>query len=85
MMNNDDHHTIEPVNCDLHERYELAVMHRETLFIRWRDADGLTHLENLRPVDLRARGGEEFLHAVTVDGEPRVLRLDTITEVRKEG
>jgi len=73
-----------PVDCDLHERYELAIMHRETLFIRWRDADGLTHLEHLRPFDLRARAGEEFLFARTISGEERVLKLDAIAEARRE-
>ena len=71
-----------PIDCDLYERYELAIMHRETLFLRWRDADGLTHLEHLTPTDLRARAGEEFLHARTADGGNRVLRLDAIVEVR---
>lgn len=71
-----------PIDCDLYERYELAIMHRETLFIRWQDADGLTHVESLRPLDLRARSGEEFLHARGPDGAERVLRLDRIVEVR---
>lgn len=71
-----------PIDCDLYERYELAIMHRETLFIRWRDAAGLTHLEQLVPTDLRAHAGEEFLHARTVAGENRVLRLDAVAEVR---
>lgn len=71
-----------PIDCDLYERYELAIMHRETLFIRWRDAGGLTHLEQLQPLDLKALEGEEFLHARTRNGEARVLRLDQINEVR---
>lgn len=74
-----------PIDCDLYERYELAIMHRETLFIRWRDAAGLTHLEHLVPTDLRAQGGEEFLHARTLAGDSRVLRLDAIAEVRWPG
>lgn len=71
-----------PIDCDLYERYELAIMHRERLFIRWRDTAGLTHLETLMPYDLRASHGEEYLHTRTPDGQERVLRLDAITEVR---
>ncbi|HEX6929308.1 MAG TPA: transcriptional antiterminator, Rof [Gammaproteobacteria bacterium] len=71
-----------PIDCDLYERYELAIMHRETLFIRWRDAAGMIHLEPLQPVDLRARNGEEYLHTRTADGQKRVLRLDAIMDVR---
>jgi len=73
-----------PIDCDVYERYELAIMHRQTLFIRWRDAGGMTHLEHLRPTDLRARGGEEFLHTQTATGEERVLRLDSIIEMREQ-
>ncbi|HEX7046164.1 MAG TPA: transcriptional antiterminator, Rof [Gammaproteobacteria bacterium] len=72
-----------PIDCDVYERYELAIMHRETLFIRWRDTGGMTHLELLQPVDLRARDGEEFLHTRTADGAERILRLDSIVEVRE--
>ncbi|HEX7030835.1 MAG TPA: transcriptional antiterminator, Rof [Gammaproteobacteria bacterium] len=72
-----------PIDCDLYERYELAIMHRETLFIRWRDAGGMTHLETLLPFDLRARDGEEFLYTRTAAGEERVLRLDRILEARE--
>lgn len=72
----------KPIDCGLYERYELAIMHGETLLIRWRDANGLNHLERLRPVDLRASQGEEFLHALTESGEKRVLRLDCIAAAR---
>ncbi len=72
-----------PIDCDVYERYELAIMHRETLFIRWRDDGGLTHLEHLVPLDLRAQSGEEFLHAKTAAGDARVIRLDRIVEVHR--
>lgn len=71
-----------PIDCDVYERFELAVMHRESLFIRWRDSDGVTHMEWLQPFDLRARAGEEFLHSRTPAGDERVLRLDCITGIR---
>lgn len=68
----------EPIDCDLYERYELAIMHRRLLLVRWRGRNGLLYLERLKPVDLRVRAGTEFLHALTLTGEERVLRLDAI-------
>ena len=34
----------QPISCDLYSQYEVAVMHRTPLRVRWRDTDGVTHL-----------------------------------------
>ena len=80
-MSNDKY---TPIDCGRYEYYELAIMHRQTLFVRWRGEDGVTHLEQLEPRDLRTRDSEEFLCALTVDGHERLLRLDRITEARRK-
>ncbi|HMV37793.1 MAG TPA: transcriptional antiterminator, Rof [Plasticicumulans sp.] len=70
-----------PIDCELYSRYELAIMHRRTLRLVWRDEAGGTHLETVLPCDLQTRMHQEFLLAETLDGEPRCLRLDRIRHV----
>lgn len=67
-----------PIDCGLHSEYELAIMHRRRLKLRWRDDSGVTHTETLLPVDLQTRNGEEFLIAENRDGERVQLRLDRV-------
>jgi Rho-binding antiterminator len=67
-----------PIPCALYSQYELAILHRSTLRLRWRDGDGVTHLETLAPEDLETRSGEEFLLARNIAGEPLRVRLDRI-------
>ena len=67
-----------PIPCEVYDRYERAIMHRDRLRVRWRDAAGLTHLETLVPEDLQTRAGEEFLIGRTLAGDARRLRLDLI-------
>ena len=70
-----------PIACALHDRYEIAVMHRTRLTLCWRGPDGLIHLENLLPQDLETLNGEEFLVASNRTGERLRLRLDRIMAV----
>lgn len=72
----------KPIDCELYERYELAIMHREMLLVCWRDTDGLAHLEKLKPIDLRVSDGIEFLYALTESGGERALRLDSIIKAQ---
>jgi transcriptional antiterminator Rof (Rho-off) len=77
-----DYHSI---SCDLHSRYELAILHRE----RWR-VDGVSNRGEERelagrPVDLITRSGEEFLRFEADSGELLELRLDRVRRVEKDG
>lgn len=71
----------QPISCALYSQYEVAVLHRTPLRVRWRDAAGVVHLETLTPEDLETRNGEEFLLAHTAAGEPRRVRLDQLVPV----
>jgi len=66
-----------PVACELHSRYELAVLRRSTLELEWRE-DGGTHWERGRALDVQTRDGGEYLVVEGADGEPRWVRLDRI-------
>lgn len=69
-----------PVACGVYSEYELAILRRRRLHLRWRDTEGVDHIEVVRPVDLRTRHGEEFM--ALEDG--RELRLDRIIELHNE-
>ena len=72
-----------PIDCERYSDYELAIMHRQRLRIRWRDADDVTHVEILLPRDLQTRHGEEFLIAENSAGKPLEIRLDRIAEAKR--
>ncbi|HWP95194.1 MAG TPA: transcriptional antiterminator, Rof [Gammaproteobacteria bacterium] len=71
-----------PIACHIYERYELAIMHRQRLRVRWRDESGMPHLATLVPENLETREGEEFLIARDPGGERLRLRLDRILDAR---
>lgn len=70
-----------PISCALYSKYEVAILHRTPLRVRWRAADGVTHVETLTPEDLVTRDGEEFLVGHNGTGESRCLRLDRVATV----
>ena len=74
----------QPIDCGLHSRYELAIMHRMPLTLCWQGNDGLTHLETLLPEDLQTSKGEEFLVLMNGSGEQLKVRLDRIPAVHSE-
>ncbi|MEE8119645.1 MAG: transcriptional antiterminator, Rof [Gammaproteobacteria bacterium] len=71
-----------PIECELYERFELAIMRGERLLLCWRDPDGLSHLEPIMPRDLRTEKGKEFLLAERDGGLTCQLRLDAILTAR---
>ena len=72
-----------PIDCEIYSRYEVAILHGSRLRLSWHDADGQTHIEVLRPRDLRTRAHAEFLIAEGADGTPLELRLDYITRMEE--
>ena len=69
-----------PIDCDRHSEFELAIMHRGTLKLTWRDADGATHTEVVIPADLLTRNSEEFMRVSNTCGIEREIRLDHILQ-----
>lgn len=68
-----------PIDCGLYSRYELAILRRRLLRLTWTEPDGITHIENVRPLDLKTRSSEEFLVAEDSNGRPLEIRLDHIS------
>lgn len=73
-----------PIDCDQYSEYELAILRKWKLRIGWRDERGLSHVEMLMPRDLQTRLGEEFLIAETTAGNRLEIRLDQITEAKRQ-
>lgn len=71
-----------PIPCALYSEYELAILRRRTLRVRWKDRYGMDRVETLRPTDLRTRRRGEFMIARNQYGHRRVLRLDRILDVQ---
>jgi len=68
-----------PIPCALHSEYELAIMHRRRVQLRWTGGD-----EPVLPLDLVARNGEEFLIFERSDGQRQEVRLDHILAFEPE-
>lgn len=73
-----------PVACALHDQYEIAIMHKSSLLIRWQDGSA-GYKARVLPRDIRVANGEEFLFAEVVSGELAgqsiEIRLDRISLV----
>ncbi len=70
-----------PIACALHDEYEIAIMHKKQLHIKWLDENDQHHTEKVFPKDILTKNKEEFLVAVTLDNRVLRIRLDKITYV----
>lgn len=73
----------EPIACALHDEYEIAIMHKKHLSIKWLDDSDKQHTAKVLPIDILVKDREEFLVArtqdSTQDNENLCIRLDKIT------
>ena len=74
-MNSD---TYTPIACSLHDEYEIAIMHKKYLVIKWQDDNGSDHSEKVLPKDILVKDKEEFLVAYIQGNSELVIRLDKI-------
>lgn len=72
----------QPVSCDLHSQYELAIMHKNTLCLTWDEAGELVTKTGIIPIDVQTKNKAEFLLAKTRDQDELIIRLDKITKMR---
>lgn len=72
----------QPISCDLHSQYELAIMHKSKLCLTWLKDGGNVTETNITPVDVLTKNKAEFLIAKTSEQDNLVLRLDHIVEMR---
>jgi transcriptional antiterminator Rof (Rho-off) len=69
----------KPIACSLHDEYEIAIMQRKCLNIKWSDSSGVKHTEKVLPIDILVKNKEEFLVVETPDHKELCVRLDKIT------
>ena len=72
----------QPISCDLHSQYELAIMHKNKLQLSWSCDDELFTDTNILPLDVQTKNKAEYLLAVTSKDENLCIRLDHITKMR---
>lgn len=66
-----------PIACELHSKYELAILRRRPLHLVWAEGNVL-HDEVVVPLDLKTAHREEFLVCRAPRGETREIRLDRV-------
>lgn len=69
-----------PIDCATYSQFELHIMHKDLLKMCWDDESGLTHLDVIKPVDLRSTKQGEYMHAYSSDNHSLKIRLDRIIE-----
>jgi Rho-binding antiterminator len=72
-----------PIPCDRHSEYELAIMRGQWLLIDGVSSRGEEQGLRCLPVDMVARGGEEYLLVRTDTGDSLEFRLDRIERAVK--
>jgi Rho-binding antiterminator len=77
MTESDDPKPYTPIGCDNYSEYELAIMHRQRLHLRWRD-DNVVYDQTVLPLDLKTAQHEEFLVCRDDNGATHTIRLDRI-------
>jgi Rho-binding antiterminator len=66
-----------PIPCATYSDYEVAILHRRKLQLRWVEAN-VIHEETVTPIDLHTREHQEFLVCRTGSGAEICIRLDHI-------
>lgn len=66
-----------PISCARYDFYEISIMHHQRLRLGWRDGK-LSYEQDVTPLDLETRDGEEFLILRDANGVRREVRLDRI-------
>lgn len=69
-----------PIACAAHDEFEIAIMHRKKLHLKWTDDIGKTQLCEVLPEDILVKNGAEYLLAKHLDSATELcIRLDKIT------
>lgn len=67
----------EPIACARYSEYEVAIMHRQKLRLRWLEGN-VVYQQTVLPLDLKTECHQEFLICRDRDGAMHTIRLDWI-------
>ncbi len=82
MKKNISNTSYQPVSCDLHSQYELAIMHKNKLALTWLTDEQVKTTSNVFAIDVQTKNKAEYLIAESIDKKKLCIRLDHITEMR---
>lgn len=68
----------QPIACALHDEYEIAIMHKKCLKIKWSADNADYRMDKVLPKDILIINREEFLVAVDQESKELCIRLDKI-------
>lgn len=66
-----------PIACARYSEYEVAILHRQKLHLRWRE-NNVHYDQVVQPLDLKTANHEEFLIFRNNTGATLTIRLDHI-------
>lgn len=69
-----------PIACERYSEYEVAILHRQKLHLRWHQ-DNVVHDKTVLPLDLYTAQHEEFLLCRDDAGMQHTIRLDRIDKM----
>lgn len=73
----------KPISCELHSEYELAIMHKNKIYLTWRKDGEVVTETNVIPVDVHTKNKAEYLVVKTSEQNKLFsIRLDYIIEMR---
>jgi Rho-binding antiterminator len=67
----------QPIACARYSEYEVAILHRQKLRLRWLEGN-VVYEQAVLPLDLKTEHHEEFLICRDEAGVLRTIRLDRI-------
>lgn len=73
-----DKQAYQPINCEIHDSYELACMRNAIHLVEWKE-DDTAFSQRLRFLDLEYTPEGEFLIAEDHEGNNYRVRLDSIS------
>lgn len=71
-----------PIDCAIHDEYEIAIMRKQLILIRWLDDSEQWQQDRVLASDILVKDREEFLIAKSQDGIEHCIRLDKIILVK---
>lgn len=77
MIEANDLHPYAPIACARYSEYEVAILHRQKLRLRWSE-NNVVYEQVVLPLDLKTEHHEEFLICRDDMGAPHTIRLDRI-------
>ena len=71
----------QPISCELHSQYELAIMYKTRLQLVYRDKNNFMVNDIVMPIDIKIKNKAEYLIALSAENKTISIRLDYIIKL----